>query len=67
MRIVEYFFQKGFLDKGSNATYITLILKKEGVEEMGDFQPTSFLGSTYKIISKCLATRFKVVLPWVIS
>lgn len=61
------FFQSEFLDKGSNATYISLIPKKDGAEEIGDFRPISLLGSTYKIISKCLVSRLEVVLPSMIS
>lgn len=56
MQVFVDFFHKKFLDKGNNATYISLIPKKEGVEEIGDFR------STYKIISKCLTTKLKVVL-----
>lgn len=65
--VFEHFFYKEFLDKGSTATYISIIPKKEGAEDIGDFQPISLLGSTYKIISKCLISRLKIVLPSVIS
>lgn len=37
MMVFEDFFHKEILDKGSNATYISRIPKKEGVEEIGDF------------------------------
>lgn len=66
MWVFDDFFNKEFPDKGSNATYISFI-PKEGVEELGDFCPVSLLGGTYKIISKCLATRLKMVLPSVVS
>lgn len=67
LKVFDDFFHREFLDKGSNATYSSLIPKKEGVEELGDFWPINFLGSTYKIISKCVASRFKLVLPSVVS
>lgn len=44
-----------------------LSYSKKGAKEIGDFRLISLLGSTYKIISKYLDTRLKVVLPSVIS
>lgn len=67
LHIFDDLFHKEFLDKGNNATYISLIPKREGAEELGDFCPISLLGSTYKIISKCLASRLKMVLPSIVS
>lgn len=57
----------GLLDKGCNASFISLIPKKEGVEHLLDYKPISLVGSTYKIISKCLALWFKVVLSSILS
>lgn len=34
---------------------------------LSNFCPISLLSSTYKIISKCLASRLKMVLPLVVS
>lgn len=62
MLVMKYFFERGFLDKGSNATYISLIPKKKGVEQLSDFGPISLVGSTYKIIFKCLALHLIEVL-----
>lgn len=53
MQVFYDFHERCFLDKGSNATYIALIPKKEGAEQLSDFRPVSLVGSTYKIISKC--------------
>lgn len=55
MLVIQDFFKEGFLDRGSNATYISLIPKKDGAEHITDFHSISLVGSTYKIISKCLA------------
>lgn len=56
MLVMQDFCDRGFLDAGSDATYITLIpKKKKGAEKIADFHPTILVGSTYKIISKCLA------------
>lgn len=67
MKVIHDFYERGFLDKGSNATYLSLILKKEGVKWLSDFRLVSLIGSTYKIISKCIVLRLKTVLPEVVS
>lgn len=67
MKVFDDFFHRGFLDKGNDSSYISLIPKKEGTKNVSDFQPICLLGSTYKIISKCLTSRFKAVLPLVVS
>lgn len=67
MLVMQDFFDRGFLDKGSNATYISLIPKKEGAEHMLNFRPISLVGSTYKIISKCLALHLVEVLPGIVT
>lgn len=47
MLVIKDFAKKSFLDKGSNATYISLIPKKEGAGALVKFHPISLLGSTY--------------------
>lgn len=67
MVVVKDFQNREFLDKESNnATYISLIPKKVA-EKVLDYRPISFMRSTYKILSKCLATRLKEVIHAVIS
>lgn len=65
--VIYDFFERGFLDKGSNTTYISLIPKKEGAERITDFRPISLVGSMYKIISKCLALQLIEVLSGIVS
>lgn len=67
MQVFKDFYEKSFLDKGSNATYISLMPKREGTDQLSDFRPVSLVGSTYKILSKCLALRLKAVLPGIVS
>lgn len=67
MEVIRDFYEKYFLDRRSNATFVSLILKKDGVSCLTDFIPISLVGSTYKIIFKCLLMRLKLILPSIIS
>lgn len=66
MLVINDFFRRGFLDKGSDTTYISLIPKKEGAEHISNFRPISLVGSIYKIVSKCLALRLIDVLSRIV-
>lgn len=67
MDSVNNFHDESFLDKGSNATFLSLIPKSAHVMRISDFRPISLVGSVYKIMSKALACHLKVVLPDLIS
>ena len=45
-----------------NSTFLVLIPKRGGVEELKDFRPISLTGSIYKLIAKVLANRLKKVM-----
>ncbi|RVW77597.1 LINE-1 reverse transcriptase-like [Vitis vinifera] len=62
----EFHEHKTFL-KSLNATFLVLIPKKGGAEELGDFRPISLLGGLYKLLVKVLANRIKNVIGGVIS
>ena len=47
MRFFSEFHDKGRFVKSLNATFLVLILKKGGVEDLRDFRPISLLGSLY--------------------
>ena len=53
--------------KSLNATFLVLIPKKGGAEELGDFRPISLLGGLYKLLAKVLANRIKNMIGRVIS
>ena len=50
-----------------NATFLVLIPKKGGVEDLKDFRPISLVGGLYKWLTQVLANRLKGVLAKVIS
>lgn len=64
---VQSFFKFGFLPKGLNATILALIPKKTDAREMKDYRPISCCNVLYKVISKILANRLKLVLPGFIA
>jgi hypothetical protein len=62
-----YFLNSGHMNGSINATNIALIPKVNAPSNVTEFQPISLCNVKYKIISKVLANRLKVVLPMVIS
>jgi hypothetical protein len=65
--IVTNFFQSGSFDESANLTHIALIPKIGNPLKVSDFRPISLCNVFYKIISKTLANRLKVILPNIIS
>ena len=62
----EFHEHSSFL-KSLNNTFLVLIPKKSGVEDLGDFRPISLLGGLYKLLAKVIANRIKKVVGKVVS
>uniref|UniRef100_A0A2N9H9T4 Reverse transcriptase domain-containing protein n=1 Tax=Fagus sylvatica TaxID=28930 RepID=A0A2N9H9T4_FAGSY len=54
-------------EKSLNTSFITLIPKKVNALNIRDYRPINLIGSMYKLLSKVLANRFRVVLDGSIS
>ncbi|WMV08457.1 hypothetical protein MTR67_001842 [Solanum verrucosum] len=62
MQTIQNFHQNEFFEKSFNATFVALIPKKHGAEELKDFRPISLIGGVYKIIAKLITERLKTVM-----
>ena len=60
-------FANGKFVHSINSTFLVLIPKKGGAEDLMDSRPISLMGSLYKLLSKVLANRLKKVISKVIS
>ena len=67
LAVFEEFFQHCKFEKSLNVTFIALIPKQNDATNIRDFRPISLVGSMYKILSKVLANRLRVVLDQLIS
>lgn len=61
----EFYYSEEFYDHLSN-TFITIIPKKKRALELRDYCPISILSNVYKIISKLLVGRLKMVMKGIL-
>ena len=67
MDVFDYFHRHSMFERYTNASFLTLIPKKCNAVNIKDFRPISLVGSVYKLLSKVLANRLRVVLDNLIS
>ena len=53
--------------KSLNASFLVLIPKKGGAEDLKDFKLVSLVGSIYKLLTKVLTNKLKRVVGKVVS
>ncbi|XP_028121381.1 uncharacterized protein LOC114318646 [Camellia sinensis] len=61
------FHKNGRLVRGLNSSFITLVPKKENPVGLSDFRPINIVGSVYKVLTKVLSKKLKIVFPSMIS
>ena len=57
----------GIIPPNLNHTYITLIPKVKNPQKVTDFRPIALCNVLYKLVSKVLANKLKIILPDIIS
>ena len=67
MAVFKHFHRYSVFERSLNASFLSLIPKKANAVNIKDFRPISLVGSVYKLLSKVLANRLRVVLDSLIS
>ena len=61
MSLFEDFFHFDTFQRSLHSTFLVLIPKKGGAEELKDFRPISLIRGLYKLLAKGLENRLKSV------
>ena len=56
MDLFKDFHERGIFGRSLNSTFLVLISKKGGSEDLKDFRPISLVSCVYKLIVRCLLT-----------
>ena len=67
VNVVKHIFFWVSLPDGINHTLLTLVPKCECPESLNPFRPVSLCNSLYKIVTKVLVNRLRIVIPSLIS
>ena len=62
MAFFDHFHRSSEFERSLNASFLSLIPKKNNALKIKDFRPISLMGSVYKLLSKVLANRLRRVL-----
>ena len=65
--VFKHFHKYSMFERSLNASFLSLIPKKNNAIDVKDFWPISLVGSVYKLLSKMLTNRLRVVLDSLIS
>ncbi|RVW46228.1 LINE-1 retrotransposable element ORF2 protein [Vitis vinifera] len=61
------FHERSRFVRSLNSTFLVLIPKKVGAEDLRDFRPIGLVGGLYKLLAKVLANRLKKIVGKVVS
>ena len=64
MGFFKDFFERGKFVRSLSSTFLVLVPKKGGAEDLRDYRPISLVGGLYKILAKVLVNRLKKVVRW---
>ena len=67
MGFLKEFHEHGRFVRSLNSTFLVLIPKNPGAEDLRGFRPISLVGGLYKLLAKVLANRLKKVVGKVVS
>ena len=67
MAVFKHFHKYSMFERSLDASFLSLIPKKNNAIDIKDFRPISLVGSVYKLLSKVLTNRLRVVLDSLIS
>ena len=67
MGFFKDFSERGRFVRSLNTTFLVLVPKKGGADDLRDFRPISLVGGLYKLLAKVLANRLKKVMGKVVS
>ena len=67
MKVFKDFFETGKFVGSINTTFLVMVPKKGGPEEIKDYRPISLVGGLYKLIAKVLANRLKMVVSKLVN
>ena len=62
MAFFDDFHRSSQFERSLNASFLSLIPKKNNSLNIRDFRPISLVGSVYKLLSKVLANKLRTVL-----
>ncbi|KAL4590666.1 hypothetical protein LXL04_003606 [Taraxacum kok-saghyz] len=65
--IVQHFHATGVINTTCNSSFITLVPKTFNPLSLADYRPINLIGYIYKVISKVLANRLRVVIGSVVG